>query len=208
MDTQVIQKVAVVSAEWDVVDLIESIPGLEVCGFFDPNPQIPVGEFPYLGNDQMWEKVRQADPDMKIALALDDPKIRARLFAHYEQDFLVTLTSPHAYASSRSSIGTGSIVQRGATVMAGVHVGQGCKINVNASVHHDAIVGNFSTLAPGSLILGNVVLEDQVYVGAGAIVRQRCRIGRGAVIGAGAVVVRDVPAGATVVGVPADRRLC
>jgi acetyltransferase-like isoleucine patch superfamily enzyme len=48
-----------------------------------------------------------------------------------------------------------------------------------------------------------VVLEDDVWLGAGVIVLSGVRIGRGAVVGAGAVVTRDVPAGAKVAGVPA-----
>lgn len=79
---------------------------------------------------------------------------------------------------------------------------------VNATVHHEAEIGHFCTLAPGAQILGRVILEDRVYIDAGAIVRQRCRIGTGAIIGAGAVVVRDIPPGITVVGVPANRQLC
>jgi serine acetyltransferase len=48
-----------------------------------------------------------------------------------------------------------------------------------------------------------VTLEDEVYIGAGAIVLQNRRIGRGATVGAGAVVTADVAAGVTVVGIPA-----
>jgi acetyltransferase-like isoleucine patch superfamily enzyme len=48
-----------------------------------------------------------------------------------------------------------------------------------------------------------VVLGEQVHVGVGAVVRDRLRIGDRAVIGMGAVAVKDVPADVTVVGVPA-----
>ena len=70
------------------------------------------------------------------------------------------------------------------------------------------------TLAPRVCINGNTVIEDDVYVGTGAILRQGTpdkplRIGKGAVIGMGAVVTKDVAPGETVVGNPArplDRR--
>jgi acetyltransferase-like isoleucine patch superfamily enzyme len=48
-----------------------------------------------------------------------------------------------------------------------------------------------------------VVVEADVWIGAGAILLPGITVGRGAVIGAGAVVTKDVPAGAIVVGVPA-----
>lgn len=50
---------------------------------------------------------------------------------------------------------------------------------------------------------GDLVIEDNVTLGANAVVLGPCRVGRGAVVGAGAVVVNDIPAGAVVVGVPA-----
>ena len=75
-------------------------------------------------------------------------------------------------------------------------------------VEHDCVIGDFVTFAPGVQCNGNVTIEDHVYVGAGAMIKQGkpgkpLVVGRGAVVGMGAVVTRDVPAGATVVGNPA-----
>jgi len=201
------QPIAIVSLEWDVVDLIESCGRFMIAGFFDPSPVCDPKEFRHLGPDEAWSTALATIPDLKAALAIDPPEARARLFSHYGADSLVTLLSPRAYVSARASIGAGSIVQHGVTVMPGARIGTACKLNVNSTVHHEATIGAFTTLAPGSQILGNVTIEERVYVGAGAIIRQRCRVGAGAVIGAGAVVVQDVPPGATVVGVPASRRL-
>jgi sugar O-acyltransferase (sialic acid O-acetyltransferase NeuD family) len=198
-----IRKIALVGIEWDVIDLIESIPGLEISGFFEASPNCQMSGFCHLGNDDAWQEAQQKEPSLKIVLALDFPSIRARLFAHYGKESLFTLVSPYAYISSRAFVGIGSIIQRGVTIMPQVKVGAACKINVNATVHHEVEMGNFCTLAPGCSVLGRVTIEDEVYVGAGAIIRQRCHIGRGATIGAGAVVVQDVPPGITVVGVPA-----
>jgi sugar O-acyltransferase (sialic acid O-acetyltransferase NeuD family) len=200
------QPIAIVSVEWDVVDLIESNGGYTITGFFDAAPDCAVGEFRYLGRDDAWSSIRSEIPDLKIALAIDHPAARARLFKHYGSA-IVTLHSSAAYISPRAAVGEGSIVQRGVTVMPNAQIGAACKLNVNCTVHHDAKIGNFSTLAPGSQVLGNVTIEERAYVGAGAVIRQRCRIGEGAVVGAGAVVVEDVAPGAVVVGVPANRRL-
>jgi len=200
------QPIAIVSVEWDVVDLIESIGEYTIVGFFDAAPDCIVGEFRHLGRDDAWSSIRSEIPDLKIALAIDHPAARARLFKHYGSA-IAALHSPAAYISRRAAVGAGSIVQRGVTVMPNAQIGAACKLNVNCTVHHDAKIGDFSTLAPGSQVLGNVTIEERAYVGAGAVIRQRCRIGAGAVVGAGAVIVEDVAPGAVVVGVPANRRL-
>ncbi len=201
------QSIAIVSFEWDVVDLIESIDGWSVAGFFDASPSSTLHGLRYLGPDAAWAEIRQQIPGLRVALAIDFPDARARLFEHYGADAIVTVRSPHAHVSRRASVGHGSIVQRGVTIMPNATLGCGCKVNVNGTIHHDACIGEFCTIAPGAQILGNVRVGDGTYIGAGAIVRQRCSVGAGAFVGAGAVVVDDVPDGATVVGVPAIRRL-
>lgn len=49
----------------------------------------------------------------------------------------------------------------------------------------------------------SIVIEDDVWIGAGAVILPGVRIGRGAIIGAGAVVTKNVAAGEIVAGVPA-----
>lgn len=190
--------VAIAGEDWDVVDLIEQLPDLQIAGFFAPT-LVHAGLFRHLGNDEAW--IGQSG--LKVVLAVDIPSVRARLFDHYGAESIYTLKSPQAHISKWADISKGSIIQRDVVLMPHVKLGICCKVNVNAKIHHDAKVGNFCTIAPGALILGNVTVEDQVYIGAGATIKQRCHIGKGAFVGAGAVVVQDVPAGQTVVGVPA-----
>ena len=76
-------------------------------------------------------------------------------------------------------------------------------LNVNAVVSHDCVIGDYVTLSPGVHLTGSVVVDDDVFFGTGAIVTPGRRIGRGAVVGAGSVVLDDVEAGARVSGAPA-----
>lgn len=76
-------------------------------------------------------------------------------------------------------------------------------VNHGAVVDHDCVVGEFAHVAPNATLGGGVSVGRLSMVGAGATVLPGTRIGRGCIIGAGAVVRRDVPDGATVVGVPA-----
>jgi len=77
------------------------------------------------------------------------------------------------------------------------------KVNMGAQIHHDCRIGSFSTIAPGACLLGAVTVGEEVFVGANATVLPHRRVGSHAVVGAGAVVTKDVPEGATVTGVPA-----
>lgn len=82
-------------------------------------------------------------------------------------------------------------------------VGPGTRIGHRAQVGHDAAVGARVTLCPGVIVAGWAEIEDDVYVGIGALIRNRVRIGRGAFVGMGAVVMGDVPPNCVVAGNPA-----
>jgi sugar O-acyltransferase (sialic acid O-acetyltransferase NeuD family) len=75
--------------------------------------------------------------------------------------------------------------------------------NFGCTLGHDATVGRGSVINPGANISGGVVLGDGVQVSTGAQVLQYLTVGEGATVGAGSVVTKDVPAGLTVVGIPA-----
>lgn len=105
-------------------------------------------------------------------------------------------------------LGEGAILSPFVTLTSNIRIGQHFHANLYSYVEHDCVIGDFVTFAPGVKCNGNVVIEDHVYVGAGAVIKQGqpgapLVIGRGAVVGMGAVVTKSVPAGATLVGNPA-----
>src|SRR6266508_1404697 len=195
--------VIVVSLEPDVLDLLGSCEDIEVLGFLDQSPASKDILVPNLGTDQAWQGLRDRNPTLKAVLAIDPPRARERLAAHYGPDCLITVIAPTAFVSPTARMGRGSIVQRGVLVGRNARLGTAVKLNCGAQIHHDATVGDFTTIAPGARILGNVRIGSRTYIGAEAIILPRIRVGDGSVIGAGAVVSRDVGDGAVVKGVPA-----
>ena len=100
----------------------------------------------------------------------------------------------------------GTYVNRGTNFTAheSVTVGRHCLIGPNCYIS-DANHGTLPGIAPKDqpMQVKPVVIEDEVWLGANVVVLPGVRIGRGAIIGAGAVVTKDVPANAIAVGVPA-----
>ncbi|MHC5211455.1 MAG: phosphopantetheine-binding protein [Planctomycetota bacterium] len=106
--------------------------------------------------------------------------------------------------TSGAELGPETTVYEHATVCPGSVVGEGSVVFMSAIVGHGALVGRGCVIGPGAVLNARVELADGVYVGSNATVLPEVRIGAWATIGAGSVVVQDVPPGATVFGVPAQ----
>lgn len=120
----------------------------------------------------------------------------------------LTLFSPQAIVLDCNTIETGSVFCPNSMVTSNAKIGKFFQCNIYAYVAHDCIIGDFVTFAPGVRCNGRVHIDDYAYIGTNAIIREGIsdkplRIGRGAIVGMGAVVTKDVPAGATVIGNPA-----
>ena len=93
--------------------------------------------------------------------------------------------------------------------MTGVVITSQCKIggsvliNLNSTIGHGSIIGDFVEVCPGVNISGNCKIDEGVFIGTGAVLLPGIHIGKGAVIAAGAVVTKDVLANTMVAGNPA-----
>lgn len=105
-------------------------------------------------------------------------------------------------------VGDGAVFCPNTMVTSNVIIGRFFQANIYSSVAHDCVIGDFVTFAPGARCNGRVHIHDYAYIGSNAVIKEGTpdkpiRIGVGAVVGMGAVVTKDVPDGATVIGNPA-----
>lgn len=118
---------------------------------------------------------------------------------------------PGSFIREQAIIEDGAVVMMGATINIGAVVGEGTMIDMNATLGGRATTGKNVHVGAGAVLAGvieppsasPVVIEDNVLIGANAVILEGVRVGEGAIVAAGAIVTQDVPAGAVVAGTPA-----
>jgi len=178
--------------------------GLDVAGFLDPAVAGPVNGAAVLGGDE-----RLQDPAFRrshrFIVAIGDQRLRARLSLQLA-DRLVAVVHPSCNVSPYCEIGAGTVLMPGVTVNANARIGRYCILNTMCSVDHDCDLEDGVQIGPGAHLCGEVRCGENAFVATGALVLPGLGVGREAVIGAGSVVTRDVPARARLFGAPARPR--
>jgi acetyltransferase EpsM len=113
------------------------------------------------------------------------------------------ITFKHPQAVIYGKIGKGSVIGPCAVIAPNSVIGKHVLINYGASIGHNAIVEDLVVISPSASIGGRCKIGRGAYIGAGANIKEGLEIGVGATIGMGSVVIKNVPAGVTAVGVPA-----
>jgi len=147
-------------------------------------------------------------PDDLLVLAIGSSAGRRTLAERFAGRFFGSVVASSAIVSPSARIGEGAQICDFVAINNAVTIGRHFQANVFSQVSHDCVIGDYVTFSPRTTCNGTVHIGDGVFVGAGAIIRngsadRPLRIGDGATIAMGAVVTRDVPPGATVLGVPA-----
>ena len=118
---------------------------------------------------------------------------------------------PGAVIRDKASIGDRAVIMMGAIINIGAVVGEETMIDMGAILGGRATVGKRCHIGAGAVLAGvieppsasPVVVEDDVLIGANAVVLEGVRIGKGSIVAAGAIVIEDVPENVVVGGVPA-----
>ena len=116
---------------------------------------------------------------------------------------LVSAIHPSAIILPGARIDAGVWINAGCIIGYKAEIGSGVIVNTGVQIDHHNVLLDCCQVDPGVVTAGNVVLEECCHIHTGAVLINRVRIGRNSIVGAGAVVLEDIPADCTAVGVPA-----
>lgn len=192
-----------------IIEVLNKIePRYELLGFIDDGPEYSEGTvingYPWLGHsewildhkDDVWCTctVGNAHTKAKIQKTLTEQGVKFE-----------TIIAYGGFIGKYTNIGAGCVFYGGVMVSVNCTIGDGVIINQGCNIGHDAVIGDYTTIMPGTGISGAVKIGSEVSIGGHAFIVPERKIGDGATIAAGSIVFTNVRAGTTVLGNPARR---
>ena len=183
-----------------------TVANFEVVGLLDNDPDKKGKDFygiPVLGGNEILDDYIGKDIKF-LNLITGTTELRyetSRIIADRGLEF-DNLIHP-SVDLTMTKIGVGNYIQENVVIQAECRIGNNTAINMGSLIGHEGTIGNSVFIAPGVSIAGIVNIGDGTLIGTNATILPRRTIGKWCTIGAGAVVTKDVPDYAVVVGNPA-----
>jgi acetyltransferase EpsM len=173
------------------------------------NDVVPAGSqiagYSVLGGFDDWA---QLDADVHFIAAIMHPKAaqarhRRLRSLNIPDERWASVVDRSARIAGGAVVGPGCFIAANAVVETGARVGRWSAVRAGAYVGHHVQLGDFAFVGPNATLLGMSRYADGAHVGANAVCRERVTVGAYALVGIGAVVVKDVAAFTVVAGNPA-----
>jgi sugar O-acyltransferase (sialic acid O-acetyltransferase NeuD family) len=177
-----------------------------LIGFFDDGkePGSIVNDWSVLGGIK---ELNSWSESLALVFALGDPGTKLTLLNKLNNNKIwhPILIHPSVIMGLEKyiEIGEGTIICAGTIITSNIRIGKHVVLNLACTVGHETTIGDFSAFMPMCNISGEVLIGKCSFWGTGAKVINRCKIDDETTIGAGAVVIGDLPSNITAVGVPA-----
>lgn len=188
-----------------VADIALKINKWEQIAFLDDDETIKVSMgISVIGKSRdVFEYINESD----IFVAIGNNKLREEMQNKLKLSgaSIPTLIHPNAVIGERVEIGIGTAIMAGVVVNCCSKIGEGCIINTGATIDHDNLIEDYVHVSPGVHIAGTVKVGKGTWLGVGSVVSNNINITSDCIIGAGAVVIRDITDTGKYIGVPARR---
>ncbi|MCS0670400.1 acetyltransferase [Cytobacillus firmus] len=145
--------------------------------------------------------------DHDIFIAIGNNAVRENIHRKLREEgaSIPTLIHPNAIIGERVNLAFGTVIMAGVVINCCTTIGEGCIINTGSTIDHDNIIEDFAHISPGVHLAGTVKIGQGSWLGTGCIVGNNVSIVGDCILGAGAVVIKDVDQPGTYVGVPVRR---
>jgi len=176
-----------------------------ILGFIDETPSkhgLLINDTPVLGGFDWLDN--KATNNIWAVCALGNPKDKYNLIkkaSPYQLNY-ATLIHPDVKQNKYCELGFGSIICCSCILSVNTRIGNHVCINPGCGIGHDTIIEDYSSLYWNVTLSGNVYIRQGCEIGSKAIVIQKKEVGKWSIIGAGAVIISDLPDNCTAVGVP------
>jgi sugar O-acyltransferase (sialic acid O-acetyltransferase NeuD family) len=147
----------------------------------------------------------RTEADFFVAIGDNSTREKVQEKLETEGFSIVTLVHPSAIIGVDVEIKTGTVVMAGVVINSSSSIGKGCIINTNCSIDHDNLIEDYVHISPGAHLAGTVSVGKGSWLGIGSVVSNNINICSSCMLGAGAVVIRDITETGTYVGIPARK---
>lgn len=160
---------------------------------------------PVMGVINDIEFIKDRYENLKFIIAIGNNTVRKNIsdrFNKFNLKYYIAI-HPSVVIGNNVIIEDGTVVMARAIINPYAYIGKHCIINTNAVIEHDNIIESFVHISPSVSCAGNVTIKEGAHLGLNSSVIPGKTIGSFSVIGAGSVVIKDIPPQCTAVGVPA-----
>ncbi len=175
-----------------------------VC-FVDAKPLADkIDGVPVMEEQEFWKKYKKLGIKA-VVVAIGEPVIREKIFALVKKAKLKlpVIIHPSAVLATDFACGDGTIIYPLVTAQVRGRTGEGVLLNAACTIGHDTIIDDFVNVNPGVNLAGHVRIRKKTFLGIGSTVVEKITIGENTTIGAGAVVIDNIPGNVIAVGIPA-----
>lgn len=189
-----VERINAVSPTWNLIGFIddnEDLQGMEINGFKVLGKTEDIKEY----------------PDTFFVCAVGASKVREKIIGNMKavnpNIKFGTLIDPSVEMSELVTIGEGTIICAHTVITVNISIGNHVIINLDCTIGHDAVLQDYATLYPSVNVSGKANIGYCSELGTGMQIIQGKSVGNYSIVGAGAVVVEDIPSSCTAVGCPA-----
>lgn len=190
--------------QWLIERINIKINRYKILGYIDDNVEIGknINGYEVIGNTDL---LKYTNKELSVVCAIGNADVRMNIINKIKENKNLefpNLIDPSVCISQFVNFGEGNIICAQSILTVNINIKDFCIINLDCTIGHDVVLESYTTVYPSVNVSGNVIVGKNSEIGTGTQIIQNCNIGEKTIIGAGAVVVNDIPENSVAVGTP------